>query len=165
MLGLQWLLRRLDRAARQRDVEEELQLHIEMQARHYESEGLNPEDSLAKARLRFGDIDRVRDQCLQIGRHNSVGLWVQKAIFITSFILGVLIRSLDAGVSVTRIGDVLIMIAVFGGLLVTGKSIRTSHFGRAASPLRLGLLSESTSIPPAFDKAGRTPLERVTTDQ
>lgn len=162
--GLQLLVRRLDRAARQREVEEELQLHIDMQAGDYEREGLTPEESLAQAKLRFGDYDSVKDQCLQIGRQNSVGLWLQKALFIAAFILGVLIRTLDAEVPVTRMGDVLIMIAVFGGLLVTGKSIRTSHLGRSTPPLRLGLRSDSSSIPPAFDEAGRTPFERVRRD-
>lgn len=164
---LQSLLRRLDRVARQRDVEEELRLHIELQARDYEVEGLAPDDSMLRAKMRFGDFESVRDQCLETSRQNSLGLWLQKMLFIASFILGVLIRSLDAGVPVTRMGDVLIMISVFGGLLVTVKNIRTSHLGRSTAPLRLGLNNEfsSSSIPPAFDEAGRTPFERVRTEE
>lgn len=105
--GFQMLRRRLQRRLCPREVEEELQFHIEMQARDYEREGLSREDSVAKAQKRFGDVSRVRSECIKIGMQSSLLKSVQKALFTTSFLSGVFIRSLDLSVPVTRMGDVL----------------------------------------------------------
>jgi Na+-translocating ferredoxin:NAD+ oxidoreductase RnfD subunit len=153
-----------NRSARQREVEEELQFHVEMQVADYERDGMSHEEALLKAKQRFGDFARIRSECIQINLHGGTGMWVQKILFITAFVLGVFVRSLDYGRPVTRMGDVLIMIAVFGGLLVMGKKMRLRHFGAASPPLRLELQSSSAMPPPAFDENGRTPFERVTTD-
>jgi hypothetical protein len=61
-------------------------------------------------------------------------------------------------------GDLLIMIAIFGGLLLVGKRIRVEDFMPAPEPLRLGLRRSPDSIPRAFDEKGRTPFERVQAD-
>jgi hypothetical protein len=84
-----------------------------------------------------------------------------KVLFTISFLLGVLVRSLSSELHVTQIGNVLIMIAVFGGLLLMGKRMRVKDFRTASEPLRLGLRSDPDSIPLAFDEKGRTPFERV----
>jgi len=41
------------------DVDEELEFHLEMRARHYEARGLPPEAAHRAARERFGDMGRV----------------------------------------------------------------------------------------------------------
>ena len=87
-----------------------------------------------------------------------------KTLFTLAFLFGVSIRILSPEFHVTRVGDVLIMIAVFGGVLLMGKRMRTRDFRPAPEPIRLGLLSDADSIPPAFDKHGRTPFERVCTN-
>ncbi|HKO99864.1 MAG TPA: permease prefix domain 1-containing protein [Pyrinomonadaceae bacterium] len=159
----QLLTQRFDRRVCSREVEEELQFHIEMRARDYERAGLSPEDSLAKAHIRFGDFPKIKRQCIEIGLRSSLGIWVQKGLFTFAFLLGVLIRSLDHSVAVTRMGDVLIMIAVFGGLLMLGKRVRMRQFWGTQEPVRLGLRSPD-SEPVAFDENGRTPFERVRAD-
>jgi len=153
-----------DRRALQRQVEEELQFHIEMRAQDYEKEGMNFDASLEKAKLRFGDFELVKSQCVEISARNSVGIWILKVVFTISFLLGVLIRSLTPELSVTQIGTILIMIGVFGGLMLIGKTIRVRDLTSAPEPLRLGLHSIADSIPLAFDENGRTPFERVKSD-
>jgi hypothetical protein len=135
-----------------------------MQARDYEREGLTAEESLTRAELRFGDFAQVKEQCIQIGLRNSARTLVLKTLFTLAFFLGVLIRILGAEFQITQVGDVLIMIAVFGGLLLMGKRIRVRDFIRASEPLRLGLRSDPQPLPPAFDEKGRTPFERVQAD-
>jgi hypothetical protein len=147
-----------DRNSLRREVEEELQFHIEMQARDYEREGLTAEESLARAELRFGDFAQVKEQCVQIGLQNSARTWPMEILFTIAFLLGVLIRSLNSERHITRMGDVLIMIAVFGGLLLMGKRIRMGDFMPAPEPIRLGLRRGPHSVPRAFDEKGRTPL-------
>ena len=154
----------LDGRALHRQVEEELQFHIEMRAQDYEREGLNFDASLEKAKLRFGDFEMVKRQCVEISARNSVGIWILRVVFTISFLLGVLIRSLTPELSVTQIGTTLIMIGVFGGLMLIGKTIRMRELTSAPEPLPLGLQSISDSVPLAFDENGRTPFERVKAD-
>jgi hypothetical protein len=87
-----------------------------------------------------------------------------KILFTIAFLLGVLIRSLNSDYHITRMGGVLIMIAVFGGLLLMGKRIRVGDFMPAPEPLRLGLRRGPDPLPRAFDEKGLTPFERVQAD-
>jgi hypothetical protein len=158
------LLSRLDRRAFEREVEAELQFHIERQAQDYERQGLTPEESLAKATLRFGDVAQVKLRCVQIRLQNSTGTWAMKILFTIAFLLGVLIRILGSEFLVTRVGDVLMMIAVLGGLLLYAKRIGTTEFRPEKKYIRLGLNERSASIPHGFDEKGRTPFDRVRAD-
>ncbi|MGH9882481.1 MAG: permease prefix domain 1-containing protein [Pyrinomonadaceae bacterium] len=161
---LDLLLNRLDRSACEREVEAELQFHIERQAEDYERQGLTPEESLAKAALRFGDFADVKMRCVQIRMQNSAGRWAMKTLFTIAFLLGVLLRIFASVSTVTRVGDVLIMIAVFGGLLLYAKRIGTTDFRTERKCIRLGLNDGSESLPLSFDEEGRTPFDRVRAD-
>ena len=48
------------------DVETELQVHLDMLTEQYVAEGMPPADARAQARRRFGDVHRVRTECLQV---------------------------------------------------------------------------------------------------
>ena len=84
-----------------------------------------------------------------------------KLLFTIAFLLGVSIRVLSSEFHLTRVGDLMIMIAVFGGLLLYGKRTGTTMFRPKKESLRLGLNSGSDSMPLGFDEEGRTPFERV----
>jgi len=154
-------LDRFDWHPLEREVEEELQFHIEMQAHVYESQGLTPSEARARAVLRFGDFAQIKTQCIQIGKQNSARTWAMKLLFTIAFLLGVSIRVLSSEFHLTRVGDLMIMIAVFGGLLLYGKRTGTTMFRPKKESLRLGLNSGSDSMPLGFDEEGRTPFERV----
>ena len=49
-----------------RDVEAELEFHLEMQTRRYEEAGLDHERARARARERLGDLQNARDACREI---------------------------------------------------------------------------------------------------
>jgi hypothetical protein len=158
---LELLLNRFDRRAFEREVEEELQFHIEMQAHVYENQGLTPSEAHARAVLRFGDFAQIKTQCIRIGKQNSARTWAMKLLFTIAFLVGVLIRVLSSEFHLTRVGDLMIMIAVFGGLLLYGKRTGTTMFEPKQKSFRLGLNSGSDSMPLGFDEEGRTPFERV----
>ena len=162
--GLDLLLSRCDGKAFSRDVEEELQFHIEMQARDYEKQGLTPEESLVRAELRFGDFAEIKVRCVRIASRNSARMRAMKILFAVAFCLGVLIRVFSPEYHLTRVGDLLMMIAVSGGLLVFAKRIGATDFRTEGSPLGLGLRDGSESMPVSFDEKGRTPFERVRGD-
>ncbi len=158
---LERLLNRFDRRALEREVEEELRFHIEMQAHVYESQGVTPPEAHARAVLRFGDFAQVKTQCVRIGKQNSVRTWAMKFLFTTAFLLGVSIRVMSSEFHLTRVGDLMIVIAVFGGLLLYGKQTGTTMFRPKEESFRLGLNNGSDSMPLGFDEEGRTPFERV----
>jgi predicted permease len=64
------LRRRLRRAffpvSIEREIADELQGHIALQARRYIVAGMSEADAIAAARRRFGDIEQVRDECQDI---------------------------------------------------------------------------------------------------
>ncbi len=154
----------LDRRVLESEVDEELQFHIEMQARDYERQGLAPEESLARAAVRFGDLAEIRRQCVRIGTQNSAGMLVMKILFTSSFLLGGLVRALSPETHVTQVGNVLMMIGVLGLLLLFGKRVGATAFKRERESIQLGLSEGSDTIPVSFDEKGRTPFDRVRGD-
>ncbi|CAA9301682.1 MAG: Acidobacterial duplicated orphan permease (function unknown) [uncultured Gemmatimonadaceae bacterium] len=52
----------------QREVDEELALHIELRTRDYVARGMTPTEARAAALHRFGDVALVEQECLHIGR-------------------------------------------------------------------------------------------------
>jgi hypothetical protein len=151
----------VDRNSLRREVEEEFQFHIDMQAQDYEREGLTPEAARTKAGVRFGDLAQIKSECVQIALQNDSGTIVMKVLFTIVFLAGALVRSLSSELHVTRIGDVLMMIAAAGGLLLMCTRMRTRAFQPEQKPLGLGLSSGKQSTPISFDEKGRTPFERV----
>lgn len=153
---------RFERRAVEREIDEELQFHLDMRAREFENDGVSATESMAKAKLKFGDVDRIKSECLEVASKNTLGIRVSKVLFTIAFILGVLIRVLSPEFRLTRIGDVLMMIGIFGGVLLAGKTFHRTGSLRVQETLKLGLRDDV--IPRAFDKDGHTPFERVKID-
>jgi len=161
---LDLLLKRFDRAAFECEVEEELKFHIGMQAQAYERQGLTPEEAFAKAALRFGDFTQIKTQCIRIGKQSGVRTLAMRILFTVAFLLGLLIRISSWEFHLTRVGDLLIMIAIFGSLLLYAKRSGPTVFSAERKPFQLGLNKASDSLPLSFDDKGRTPFERVRAD-
>jgi len=98
------------------DVEEELQFHIDMLERKYAQQGLP--DPHAKALKRFGNLERVKKQCVNISLRNSLLRRVLKTSSILIALTGLAIYIFSSDYKVARIGTMLITIAVFGRLLI-----------------------------------------------
>jgi putative ABC transport system permease protein len=54
-----------------REVEDELQRHLELRAREYEQQGLAPDAARRAAQRRFGDVESVRRQCRELARERN----------------------------------------------------------------------------------------------
>src|SRR4051794_13566268 len=60
-------LRALRSPARaERDLDDELQFHLEMEARKLSTAGLTPEDARRRARVEFGGLDQSREGCRDV---------------------------------------------------------------------------------------------------
>jgi hypothetical protein len=117
-IGLRNLLMRPSRRKTAFEVEEELQFHIEMLERKYAQQGMPGVHAKAAALKRFGNIERVKKQCVDISRRNSFLRRILKVSLILIALIGVAVVALGSDYKVVRIGTMLIMIAVSGRLLL-----------------------------------------------
>lgn len=100
------------------DVEEELQFHIDMLESKYALQGLPAADAKAAALKRFGNLQKVKKQCVDITKRSSFLRRVLKLVLILLALTGLAIHILSPDFKVARIGSTLIMIAVSGRLLL-----------------------------------------------
>jgi len=100
------------------EVEEELQFHLEMLERKYTQQGMPTAEAKAAASRRFGNLERVKRQCVSIRSRNSLLRRVLKTSLILIALAGLSIHFLGSDYKVVRIGHLLIMIAVMGRLLL-----------------------------------------------
>ena len=156
---------RLDDAGCESEVDAELCFHIELQTQEYERQGHSHEEALALAASRFGNVAQIRNQCVQIRKQNSNRTTALKFLFTLAFLLGVLVRVFTSGVPFVRVGDVLMMIGVLGGVLLYLKQSGTVMFAPERESFRLGLSNGSEAQPLSFDEKGRSPFERVRGDE
>jgi hypothetical protein len=156
------LFKCFDREQAKREIEEELSFHLELLAQeHFE-----PEIPLAEARTaalkRFGNVEQIRDQCVQISRRSHHSVRAVKAFLILVFLSGVLVRVFSTEFHLMRVGDTLIAVAVMSRLFLYVRGLNPSSFHskhQTSSPL---MLTENvqTSIR-AYDQRELTPVERV----
>ena len=117
-IALRHLLIRPNRTKTTLEVEEELQFHIEMLERKYAQQGMSGTHAKAAALKRFGNLERVSKQCVNISRRSSLLRRVLKLSSILIALTGLSIHTLSSDYKVARIGTMLITIAVSGRLLV-----------------------------------------------
>jgi len=112
------LLTRSNRQNVQLEVAEELQFHVDMLEGKYIQRGMSATHAKAAALKRFGNLDKIKKQCVDISRRNSLGRRILKTLTILIGLAGLSVHILASDYKVTRIGTMLIMIAIFGRLLL-----------------------------------------------
>ncbi len=110
------------------EVEDELQFHIEMLERKYVQDGMSPAAAKAAALRRFGSLEKAMKQCVDIRSRNSLVRRILKASLIILALTGFAIRILSSEVNFDHMGDLLIMIAVTGRLLLYVRGLSPSTF-------------------------------------
>lgn len=110
------------------DVQEELQFHIEMLERKYAQQGMSTADAKAAALKRFGNLERVKKQCVEISRRNTPSQRILKTSSILIALTGFSIQILSVDYKVSRIGGLLIAIAIAGRLLLYVRGLNPPTF-------------------------------------
>ena len=100
------------------EVDEELRFHIEMLECKYAQQGLSHTQAKAAALKRFGNLEKVRKQCVNISRRSGLLRRTLKTASILTALAGLAIHILSSDYKVARIGTMLITIAVSGRLLI-----------------------------------------------
>lgn len=130
------------------DVEEELRFHVEMLERKYAQQGRS--DPKAAALKRFGNLERVKTQCVDISRRNSFQRRIFKAFSILIALTGLAIKTFSVDYRIARVGGVLIMIAIGGRLLLYVRGLSPWTFLPGTKPTSLSV------FPDAPDDGART---------
>lgn len=159
---LNQIRRRTDKPSIETEVDEELRFHIDMQTLDYQQQGLPHDESRVKAETRFGNVERIKKECIRISSGRTILTWVLNSVFLFCLTMGLLLRVLALETHVKRVGDVMMMIGGLGILLIYAKHTGAKVFDTNSDTLRLGLRNH---VPPsAFDEEGRTPFDRVRAD-
>ncbi len=158
------LYHRFDREVIERQIEEELSFHLELLTQQHLQQDMSLPEAKDAALKRFGDVEQIKDQCAQITRKSRPLIRILKSFLILVFLMGVLVRIFNTKLSATRIGDLLIAIAVLGRLFFYLRLNPSRFTSRVETSSPLMLNEKGLKSFTAFDQNRRTPLERVISD-
>ena len=148
----------------ERQVEEEMRFHCEMLTEEYMLSGLTEEAALAAARRRFGDIERVQDECAQIKRRSRPIMRLLKLFLLLFFVSGFCLRMVVVELPFKQLADVMMATGVLGHVLLYLRGLRAVRSqSLKGSNVVLGLRAPESIE--AYDAQGRTPLGRIMADK
>lgn len=155
----------------EREIEDELNFHLEMRAQEHERRGLPPDEARAEALRRFGDYEQIKATCRRISREREFAMPALKGFIWVMLGIGLTLRFGSALGQLRQVGDVLLSIAVLWRLLLYLRATQPSLARINAAEQAPGagkIFGELTNVAPANiaprDQAGRTPVERLIAD-
>lgn len=148
-----------------REIDAEFRFHLEMLAQVYQQQDMSRTEAEDAAVRRFGNVERIKDQCLAISRRSHAVLIALKAFLIFIFLSGVVVRILSTAINTRRMGDLLIAIPILTGLLLYVRNLNPSNFvSKAETESSLGL-NDNVPMFTGYDQRMRTPVERLISDK
>jgi hypothetical protein len=144
------------------EVEDELRFHLDRLTEEQLRLDVTLEEAKAAALDRFGDIDQIKEECVEISRRHHPLLLALKSFLILVFLGGVLLRVFASEPTVKHCADILMAVGVLGRLLVYARGLRPSSFlsqPETSSPLML--IDKSEDLLAAYEQTKRTPVERL----
>jgi len=164
MKAWEGLFRRFARDEIENEIEEELRFHLELLTQEHLQQHLAPAEAKDAALKRFGNVEQIKSQCVEISRSRQPLMQGLKAVLVPVFLAGVLLRVYSTEIHFMRMGGLLIFVAILGRLLVYVRSLNPSRFRagpETSSPL---MLNDKSQISMAGDRAKLSPVERVISD-
>jgi hypothetical protein len=152
---------RLDSRRVPDEVEEELQFHLDLLTEEHCRQNIPWEQAQTEAIKRFGNVEKIRDECVRIARRNQPLILALKWLCGFVFVAGVLVRIFGADYHVTRVGDLLMEVAALARLLLYLRGKSPSKYVKGDDEPALLKLDISPLSLAAYDRRGRTPVERV----
>ena len=125
------------------EVGEELQFHIDMLEGKFTQSGMPAPQAKAAAVKRFGNLDNIKNQCVNINRRNSLLRRMLKTFTIVLAFTGLSIIILASDYKVTRIGTMLILISLFGRLLLHARGCVGSVFPPRTRERSLSVINDT----------------------
>ena len=116
------------------DVDEELEFHLEMLESKFAEVGMGATEARAAAIRRFGNVERIKKQCINISKRNGLLRRVLKVSLLMIGLAGLAIRVSTTELHLSRVGTMLIMIAIFGRLLLYVRGLGAFTYLAAVKP-------------------------------
>ncbi len=161
-----WLSRLINSNLIEREVEEELRFHLDLLSEKYIASGISRAEAEGFAARQFGNVDQIRDQCLEISMRNSPQVRALKSLLFLVFLIGIFVRIMGTEYHVTRMGTILMTLGLLGRLLLYVRALKPSRFFPKPDASSRLILSEPRQMSEAaFDQSGRTPVERLISDK
>ena len=136
----------LTRLPTELEVEEELRLHIDLLLHENIKRGMSPEEARSATLKRFGSVDRVKNECVEICRRSRP---LQRALKICAILLiltGLFVRITSTDRHFDHIGSTLIVIAIAGRLLLYVRSLTPSRFLQRSKTTSFSLFPQKSEI-------------------
>ena len=136
----------LTRLPTELEVEEELRLHIDLLLHENIKRGMSPEEARSATLKRFGNVDRVKNECVEICRRSRP---LQRALKICAILLiltGLFVRITSTDRHFDHIGSTLIVIAIAGRLLLYVRSLTPSRFLQSNKTTSFSLFPQKSEI-------------------
>lgn len=165
-------MKRLRPGQIEREIEEELRFHLEMRAEQNRAAGMTAEAAQTDALQRFGNYETVKTECHKITQERLANSPARRLLNVFIWLMhggGLSLRFFSDIDTLRHCGDVLIVISVMWRLLMY---VRLSGLLRKAEtlpsapvlPLESFTPHHSHNPIPSYDQQGRTPVERVLSD-
>ncbi len=155
------LFRTLDSRRAHREIEEELQFHLDLLTEEHCRQNIPWDEAHATALERFGNLEQIRDECVRITRRNHPVVSALKWFFGFVFITGVLVRVFSPEYHLTRVGDILMAVGVLSRLLLFLRGMNPSKYFSKPDDSSLIKLNDVPVSLAAYDRKRRTPVERI----
>jgi hypothetical protein len=159
------LFQSFDRRRASSEIEEELRLHLDLLTDELRRQDIPWDEARTRAEAQFGNVETVRDQCVEISMRNSPQARALKSFLILVFLTGLLVRVLGMDYHVTRMGTLLITLGLLGRLFLYVRGLNRSRFFSKPDASSQLNLSERGQVVAGFDQSGRTPLERLISEK
>src|ERR1700752_1331966 len=131
----------------ERDVDEELRFHLELLTEQHLQHGDTLEKARSAALRHFGNVEQVKDQCVEIRKRKRLLTRGLKSFLLLMFLAGIFVRILGTDLHVDRVGQMLIAIAVMGRLFLYVRGLNPAGF-RPKSDTSSPLMLNSTAKTP-----------------
>jgi hypothetical protein len=132
----------------EREVEEELRFHLDsLTEQHLQNAG-SFEEAQASALRRFGDVEQVKDECVEISKRNRAFIRALKSLTVLIFLAGILVRIFSTELHVDRVGQMLIAIGVMGRLFLYVRGLKPAVFRQKSDTSSPLMLQQNTYKPP-----------------
>ena len=132
----------------EREVDEELRFHLELLIEQHLQHGDTLEEAKAAALRQFGNVEHVKDQCVEISERKRAFTRVLKSFMVLIFFAGIFVRIFGTELHVDRVGDMLMTIAVMGRVFLYVRGLKPAGF-RPKPDTSSHLMLSSTAKTPA----------------
>lgn len=112
----------------EREVEEELRFHLELLTEQHLQHANTLVEARASALRRFGNVEQVKDQCVEISKRKRPFTRALKSFLILTFLAGIFVRIFGTELHVLRVGQMLITVAVMGRLFLYVRGLKPAGF-------------------------------------